>query len=170
MVILVSGAWTKPKVLIESGEIYYDSFTVSWVNLWILTETNWSPRRNVRQTTGWMFPSGIFEMSPFLKLTTAQRYMLRFRLGPSLTKFRLRMLKVSWRVPVCIEDSCVCVDRQLAEDIKEDKHRRVRHELEAGDVIEAIGTVARISGVDSSRWCAPLAFGLMLTGSLQLGC
>ena len=33
----------------------------------------------------------------------------------------------------------------------EDKHRRVRHELEPGDVIEAVTTVARIDGVDSSR-------------------
>ena len=33
----------------------------------------------------------------------------------------------------------------------EDKHRRVRHELEPGDVIEAVQTVARIAGVDSSR-------------------
>jgi hypothetical protein len=43
------------------------------------------------------------------------------------------------------------IDKQLAEDIAEDKHRRVRHELEPGDVIEAVGTVARIAGVDSFR-------------------
>lgn len=42
-------------------------------------------------------------------------------------------------------------DRQLDEDVQEDKHRRVRHELEPGDVIEAACTVARIAGVDSSR-------------------
>jgi hypothetical protein len=42
-------------------------------------------------------------------------------------------------------------DRQLAEDVTEDKHRRVRHELEPGDVIEAVSTVARVAGVDSSR-------------------
>ncbi|KAM6494725.1 hypothetical protein JOM56_009348 [Amanita muscaria] len=41
-------------------------------------------------------------------------------------------------------------ERQLADDIVEDKHRRVRHELEPGDVIEAVQTVARIAGVDSS--------------------
>ncbi|KAJ3905440.1 hypothetical protein F5879DRAFT_742889 [Lentinula edodes] len=41
-------------------------------------------------------------------------------------------------------------DRQLAEEISEDKHRRVRHELEPGDVIESVGTVARVAGVDSS--------------------
>ena len=33
----------------------------------------------------------------------------------------------------------------------DDKHRRVRHELEPGDVIEAVSTIARIAGVDSSR-------------------
>lgn len=42
-------------------------------------------------------------------------------------------------------------DRQLVEEITDDKHRRVRHELEPGDVIEAVTTVARIAGVDSSR-------------------
>ncbi|EGO20076.1 hypothetical protein SERLADRAFT_374121 [Serpula lacrymans var. lacrymans S7.9] len=41
-------------------------------------------------------------------------------------------------------------ERQLAEDVSEDKHRRVRHELEPGDVIEAVSTVARVAGVDSS--------------------
>lgn len=29
----------------------------------------------------------------------------------------------------------------------------MRHELEPGDVIEAVGTVARVAGVDSSRQC-----------------
>ncbi|KAI0300557.1 beach-domain-containing protein [Multifurca ochricompacta] len=41
-------------------------------------------------------------------------------------------------------------NRQLAEDVADDKHRRVRHELEPGDVIEAVSTIARITGVDSS--------------------
>ncbi|KIM59893.1 hypothetical protein SCLCIDRAFT_1217340 [Scleroderma citrinum Foug A] len=45
----------------------------------------------------------------------------------------------------------------LLEDIVEDKHRRVRHELEPGDVIEAVSTVARVSGVDS--WPGLLIFG-----------
>ncbi|CAL1710979.1 unnamed protein product [Somion occarium] len=40
-------------------------------------------------------------------------------------------------------------DRQLDDEVREDKHRRIRHELEADDVIEAVTTVARISGVDS---------------------
>jgi hypothetical protein len=42
-------------------------------------------------------------------------------------------------------------NRQLAEDVVDDKHRSVRHELEPGDVIEAVSTIARITGVDSSR-------------------
>jgi len=41
--------------------------------------------------------------------------------------------------------------RHLAEVVADDKHRRVRHELEPGDVIEAVSTIARITGVDSSR-------------------
>lgn len=44
------------------------------------------------------------------------------------------------------------LERQdLAEEIVDDKLRRIRHELEPGDVIEAVATVARIDGVDSSR-------------------
>ncbi|KZT37329.1 beach-domain-containing protein [Sistotremastrum suecicum HHB10207 ss-3] len=35
------------------------------------------------------------------------------------------------------------------EDIVEDKHRRIRHELESGDVVEAVQTVTRIIGIDS---------------------
>jgi hypothetical protein len=46
-------------------------------------------------------------------------------------------------------------NQQLAEEIVDDKLRRVRHELEPGDVIEAVATVARIDGVDSSRMCRP---------------
>lgn len=42
-------------------------------------------------------------------------------------------------------------DRQLTEEVADDKHRSVRHELEPGDVIEAVSTIARIHGVDSSR-------------------
>ncbi|KAG5653218.1 hypothetical protein H0H81_001695 [Sphagnurus paluster] len=52
-------------------------------------------------------------------------------------------------------------DRQLAEEISEDKHRRVRHELEPGDIIEAVATVARIAGVDSSP-------GLLIIGRSHL--
>ncbi|KAG2346496.1 beach-domain-containing protein [Suillus weaverae] len=40
-------------------------------------------------------------------------------------------------------------DHQLAEELTEDKLRRVRHQLEPGDVIEAVSTVCRIAGVDS---------------------
>ena len=39
----------------------------------------------------------------------------------------------------------------LADEIAEDKHRRVRHELEPGDVIEVVSTICRVSGVDSYR-------------------
>jgi len=41
--------------------------------------------------------------------------------------------------------------QQLADDVVDDKLRRIRHELEPGDVIEAVASVARIDGVDSSR-------------------
>jgi hypothetical protein len=40
-------------------------------------------------------------------------------------------------------------EHQLAEEITEDKLRRVRYQLEPGDVIEAVSTVCRIAGVDS---------------------
>ena len=57
------------------------------------------------------------------------------------------------RQPSCLTDFLErsSDNRQLAEDVMEDKHRRVRHELEPGDVIEAVSTIARITGVDSSR-------------------
>ncbi|KAG8221472.1 hypothetical protein J3R82DRAFT_1685 [Butyriboletus roseoflavus] len=37
----------------------------------------------------------------------------------------------------------------LTDEIADDKHRRVRHELEPGDIIEAVSTICRVSGVDS---------------------
>ncbi|KAI0079797.1 beach-domain-containing protein [Panus rudis PR-1116 ss-1] len=52
-------------------------------------------------------------------------------------------------------------ERQLADEVHEDKHRRIRHELEPGDVIEAAHTVARIQGVDSSP-------GLLILGRTHL--
>ncbi|TFK65264.1 beach-domain-containing protein [Pluteus cervinus] len=52
-------------------------------------------------------------------------------------------------------------DRQLAEEITDDKHRRIRHELEPGDVIDAVTTVARMAGVDSSP-------GLLIIGRSHL--
>lgn len=48
-----------------------------------------------------------------------------------------------------VVSSCEEGDHQLAEEITEDKLRRVRHQLEPGDVIEAVSTVCRIAGVDS---------------------
>ena len=66
----------------------------------------------------------------------------------------------------------------LADEITEDKHRRVRHELEPGDVIEAVSTICRVSGVDSYRTdilsCvdSPLTFcvlaGLLIFGHTHL--
>ncbi|OSD07923.1 beach-domain-containing protein [Trametes coccinea BRFM310] len=59
------------------------------------------------------------------------------------------------------ELSSTDVDDQLGEEIVDDKHRRVRHQLEPGDVIEAVKTVARIYGVDSSP-------GLLILGRSHL--
>ncbi|EIW75538.1 beach-domain-containing protein [Coniophora puteana RWD-64-598 SS2] len=49
----------------------------------------------------------------------------------------------------------------LAEEVHEDKLRKVRHELEPGDIIEAVSTVARISGVDAFP-------GLLIIGQTHL--
>jgi hypothetical protein len=58
----------------------------------------------------------------------------------------------------------------LAEEVTDDKHRRVRHELEPGDVIEAVTTVARIDGVDSSRQHSRgTTLGSILTPTLTAG-
>ncbi|TFK55260.1 beach-domain-containing protein [Heliocybe sulcata] len=59
------------------------------------------------------------------------------------------------------EASVTDMGGDLAEEIEEDKHRRVRHELEPGDIIEAVCTVARIAGVDSSP-------GLLILGRTHL--
>ena len=50
----------------------------------------------------------------------------------------------------------------------DDKFRRVRHELEPGDVIKAVATVAQIDGVDSSRMCAVLFVYHFLIPSFSL--
>lgn len=42
-------------------------------------------------------------------------------------------------------------DQSWDDDTTEDKHRKIRHELEPEDVIEDVRNVARIVGVDSSR-------------------
>ncbi|KAJ3575407.1 hypothetical protein NP233_g1115 [Leucocoprinus birnbaumii] len=49
----------------------------------------------------------------------------------------------------------------LSEDVVDDKLRRIRHELEPGDVIDAVATVARVAGVDSSP-------GLLIIGRTHL--
>lgn len=56
-----------------------------------------------------------------------------------------------FQLPPIEPDYFLSDNRQLAEDVVDDKHRRVRHELEPGDVVEAVSTIARITGVDSSR-------------------
>lgn len=60
----------------------------------------------------------------------------------------------------------------------DDKLRRVRHELEPGDIIEAVATVARIDGVDSSRMfnhffiplfhSSPISAGLLILGRTHI--
>ena len=54
------------------------------------------------------------------------------------------------RVALANFSPCSLGQDHWADDDPEDKHRRVRHELEPGDVIEAVITVARVIGVDSS--------------------
>ena len=43
------------------------------------------------------------------------------------------------------------IDQGWDDDLEEDRLRKIRHELEPGDVIELVKNVARIVGVDSSR-------------------
>lgn len=45
------------------------------------------------------------------------------------------------------------VDQGWDNDLEEDRLRKIRHELEPGDIIELVKNVARIVGVDSSRTC-----------------
>ncbi|KAG8984948.1 hypothetical protein FRB94_005904 [Tulasnella sp. JGI-2019a] len=52
-------------------------------------------------------------------------------------------------------------DQRWGEDTAEDKHRRVRHELEPGDIIEDVQTVTRIVGVNASP-------GLLIVGKTHL--
>ncbi|KAG9019621.1 hypothetical protein FRB90_012467 [Tulasnella sp. 427] len=54
-------------------------------------------------------------------------------------------------------DSMTSEDDRLMEDTGDDKNRRVRHELEPGDVVEEVRTVTRVVGVDASP-------GLLLVG------
>lgn len=109
-------------------------------------------------------------MSSNLTQTPNQFFKSRCLRGQSLTKSLQRTLRVSIYFSLILRnfvgpDSLPGPkdDRQLAEEVTDDKHRRVRHELEPGDVIEAVTTVARIDGVDSSREFTCQYFGLIPT-------
>ncbi|KAG8823617.1 hypothetical protein FRC17_009281 [Serendipita sp. 399] len=52
-------------------------------------------------------------------------------------------------------------EQQWDEDVSDDKHRRVRHELEPGDVIQDVRNVTRVTGVDASP-------GLLILGKTHL--
>ncbi|KAI0029515.1 beach-domain-containing protein [Vararia minispora EC-137] len=75
----------------------------------------------------------------------------------------LRMEVPPWAeaYEVSTADIAISEDRQLLEEVVEDKHRRIRHQLEPGDVIEAVSTITRITGVDSSP-------GLLIFGHTHL--
>ncbi|KIJ42154.1 hypothetical protein M422DRAFT_209006 [Sphaerobolus stellatus SS14] len=66
-----------------------------------------------------------------------------------------------WAESYEISSTAAEEDAEWAEDVREDKHRRVRHELEPGDIIEAVHTATRIVGVDSSP-------GLLILGKTHL--
>lgn len=52
-------------------------------------------------------------------------------------------------------------EHQLDDDVNEDKQRRVRHELEPGDIIQDVRNVTRVTGVDASP-------GLLILGKTHL--
>ncbi|KAF8520582.1 hypothetical protein BU17DRAFT_88753 [Hysterangium stoloniferum] len=71
-------------------------------------------------------------------------------------KVKTNSVKFSEEVPPWAETYEVSAtgandDEERAEEVGEDKHRRVRRDLEPGDVVEAAKTATRIIGVDSSR-------------------
>lgn len=68
-------------------------------------------------------------------------------------RFQPRRLKVFLLLKAGVHSSrnVALEQQQLAEEIVDDKLRRIRHELEPGDVIEAVATVARVDGVDAYR-------------------
>ena len=79
-------------------------------------------------------------------------YKWKLRHGPKLMNSLRRGSKVSGSGVKYMQTFKRLVEEQeWAEEVGEDKHRRVRHELEPGDVIEAVKTATRITGVDSSR-------------------
>jgi len=54
-------------------------------------------------------------------------------------------------------------------DLEEDRLRKIRHELEPGDVIELVRNVSRVVGVDSSREWEAKILHFMLT-QLRISC
>lgn len=48
-------------------------------------------------------------------------------------------------------DAPIADQKGWDDDLEEDRLRKIRHELEPGDVIEVVKNVARIVGVDSAR-------------------
>ncbi|VDB88447.1 unnamed protein product [Peniophora sp. CBMAI 1063] len=73
----------------------------------------------------------------------------------------MRMEVPPWAEAYEVSTTDADEDRELMDAEVDDKLRRVRHELEPGDVIEAVSTVARITGVDSSP-------GLLILGRTHL--
>ncbi|KAG8921477.1 hypothetical protein FRC00_008599 [Tulasnella sp. 408] len=62
-----------------------------------------------------------------------------------------------WQESYEYESMALDDDNRWGDDPAEDKNRRVRHELEPGDVVEEVRTVTRIVGVDASP-------GLLIVG------
>lgn len=75
----------------------------------------------------------------------------RYRPGQSLMKYLLPTWKVSIFAHVFEAAKIIGQIVNSPKTSRKIKHRRVRHELEPGDVIECVGTVSRVAGVDSSR-------------------
>lgn len=73
----------------------------------------------------------------------AEGYELDVNDGKHLTGFFEAYFIILIRFALSVE--------QWIDEFSEDKLRRVRRELESGDVIDAVFTVSRIVGVDSSR-------------------
>lgn len=78
---------------------------------------------------------------------------LKYHHGSKHTKFQQLtwMVKFLPIIRILNSHSLLHQEPALSEDVIDDKLRHIRHELESGDVIDAVATVARVVGVDSSR-------------------